>query len=82
MPNKRDNSKKQVAFWLSLQEREMLERAAQMHGMNMTDLVKTAIAKMLMESTDNGSQGNNASEGNTNAEGIRPDSGKGEGQRL
>lgn len=53
MPNKRDDNKKQVAFWLTVQEREMLERVAALHRMNMTDLVKLAIAKMLMEGDKN-----------------------------
>lgn len=58
MPSKHDDNKKQVAFWLSPQEREMLESAARMHGMNMTELVKAAIAKMLMEATDAGDRDN------------------------
>lgn len=79
MPNKRDDDKKQVAFWLSHQEREMLEKAAQMHGMNKTDLVKAAITKMLMEDEPNASDGVDASEGDTHSEGVRRNYGKGEG---
>ena len=79
MPNKRDDDKKQVAFWLSHQEREMLEKAAQMHGMNMTDLVKAAITKMLLEDAPNASDGDDAGQSNTHPEGVRRNHGKGEG---
>lgn len=79
MPNKRDDDKKQVAFWLSHQEREMLEKAAQIHGMNMTDLVKAAVAKMLLEDTPDASNGDDSSKGDSHAEGVRRNHGKGEG---
>lgn len=79
MPNKRDDNKKQVAFWLSLQEREMLEKAAQIHGMNMTDLVKAAIAKMLMEDAPNASNGDDSSKGDSHAEGVRRNDGQSQG---
>lgn len=49
MPNKRDDDKKQVAFWLSTKERESLEEAARLLGVSMTDVVKLAIGKMLEE---------------------------------
>ena len=79
MPNKREDSKKQVAFWLSPQERKMLKKAAQIHGMNMTDLVKAAITKMLLEDTPDASDGIDASEGNTQPARVRRSDGKGEG---
>lgn len=53
MPNKRDEDKKQVAFWLSPKEREELEEAARLYGLNMTELVKKAIRKMLLEGKAN-----------------------------
>ena len=49
MPNKRDDDKKQVAFWLSTKEREELEEAARTLGLTMTDVVKLAIRKMREE---------------------------------
>ena len=58
MPNKRDEEKKQVAFWLSPKEREELEEAARLYKLNMTELVKAAVRKMLLEGkANNGNDG-------------------------
>ena len=47
MPGKRESSKKQVAFWFTPQERAMLEKVARMRGLNMTEVVKQAITKII-----------------------------------
>ena len=78
MSGKRDSSKRQVAFWFSPQERAMLEEVARLRGLNMTEVVKLAITKMLLEDTEvktNASKRTDPSQGHTQPGGIRGDNG-------
>ena len=78
MSGKRDRSKRQVAFWFSPQERAMLEEVARLRGLNMTEVVKQAITKMLLEDTevkDNASKRTDPSQSDTQPRGTRSDNG-------
>jgi predicted DNA-binding protein len=43
MPDKRKRGKKQVAVWLTPQEKEALARLAKRRGMTMSDILKECI---------------------------------------
>lgn len=49
MPNQRKANKKQVTLWVTPEEKMIIAKACEQSGLNASDLIKTAVLRMLIQ---------------------------------